>query len=419
MHITAHLDVDVIALETEDTVTTLVELTAPTPPSDVARVPATLVVVLDRSGSMEGPPLEGAKRALLELVTRLDPTDRFGLVTFDDEVEVVVPAAPLSDKEAVRRVIAEVETGGSTNLSGGYLRGVQEARRAATGGGATLILISDGDANAGIVDPQAMGAYAATARRDGLTTTTLGYGLGYDEVLLAALADGGAGEALFAQEPDTAAKMLAEQVEGLLSLSAQAATLRITMSDPVAGVTVLGDLPSTQLDDLSVVVELGDLYAGELRKLCLRFHVPAMPALGLATAAEIEIKYVELPALTNHTVTLPVSVNVVPGDQAAGRVPDVTVTSEVLFLEAQETKRRASEALRNGDASGAAHMLRKMSTTLLGAMESLPAPMAAEFDAQARELSGLAEESEYGDALRASKSSTSSWQRGTRKRGRP
>src|SRR4051812_41689742 len=106
MHITAHLDVDMVAVETEDEISVLLELAAPAASTDAdeARPPATLQVVLDRSGSMaEDDRLGGAKRALLALIDRLDPTDNFGLVAFDDEATVVVPAGPLPDKEAGRR----------------------------------------------------------------------------------------------------------------------------------------------------------------------------------------------------------------------------------------------------------------------------------------------------------------------------
>jgi hypothetical protein len=69
----------------------LVELTAAlaaAPTDDSARPARTLQVVLDRSGSMAGDRLSGAIMALLGLVDRLDPADNFGLVAFDDRVEL-------------------------------------------------------------------------------------------------------------------------------------------------------------------------------------------------------------------------------------------------------------------------------------------------------------------------------------------
>ncbi|MEU8194594.1 VWA domain-containing protein [Microbispora amethystogenes] len=185
MHIDAHLGFSVVPLETEDEIDVLVELTAPPPDDRGNRPPATLEVVLDRSGSMSGSPLEGAQRALLGLVDRLDPADNFGLVSFDDTARVEIPAGPLTDKAAARRAIAALRPGGSTDLSSGLLRGVQEARRVVGESGATLLLISDGHANLGIVDHVALAGIASDALHHRVSTTTLGYGLGYDEKLMA------------------------------------------------------------------------------------------------------------------------------------------------------------------------------------------------------------------------------------------
>ena len=105
MDLNAILDVDLIALEAEDQISVLLELTAPEAPADRNRPPSTLQVVLDRSGSMADGRLEAAKQAIDALLARLDPTDNFGLVTFDSGVQVAVPAGPLTDKNAVRQLV--------------------------------------------------------------------------------------------------------------------------------------------------------------------------------------------------------------------------------------------------------------------------------------------------------------------------
>ena len=62
---------------------------------------------------MAGERLNGAKKALIELVDRLDPADRFGLITFDDHVRVEIAAAPLKDKaEAKNRISGRSTPGG-------------------------------------------------------------------------------------------------------------------------------------------------------------------------------------------------------------------------------------------------------------------------------------------------------------------
>ena len=228
MHIEAHLDVDLVAVETEDEVSVLVELTAPTARRGAGPRPdRALQVVLDRSGSMSGDRLEGAKSALVALVDRLDPTDSFGLVAFDDKVQLVFPAGPLTDKAGAKRAISSVTAGGSTDLSAGYLRGIQECRRVTGPGGATLLLVSDGHANEGVTDPERLGGVAADARRHGIITSTLGWGLGYDERIMSSIARGGSGNELFAENSDTAIALIAAEVEGLLTQTAQAASVLI------------------------------------------------------------------------------------------------------------------------------------------------------------------------------------------------
>ena len=113
MHLNATLDLDVVAIEAEDRISVLLELAAPAAKTSRTRPPSTLQVVLDRSGSMAGDPLESAKAALIDLVGRLEPTDHFGLVVFDDEVHVAVPAAPLTDKDQPQRRLPPGPAGGA------------------------------------------------------------------------------------------------------------------------------------------------------------------------------------------------------------------------------------------------------------------------------------------------------------------
>src|SRR3954452_16183828 len=143
MHISAHLDFDVVALQADDELSLLLELKAPPAPGGDGRTPVAVEVVLDRSGSMQGLPLYAAQGALHTLIDKLGPDDTFGLVAFDHEVIVAVPAGPVSDKDAVKQAIWSLDPRGMTNLSAGYLRGIQEARRGANGNRGTLLLLSD------------------------------------------------------------------------------------------------------------------------------------------------------------------------------------------------------------------------------------------------------------------------------------
>jgi len=415
MHITAHLDVDVVALETDDQVTVMLQFDAPQPPvTGRTRVEHTAIVVLDRSGSMTGTRLDNAKQALLRLVDRLDDGDRFGLVIFDDQAQVLVPADRVGalGRTAIKRAIASVQPGGSTDLSSGYLRGLQEARRVAGPAGATVLLLSDGMANAGITDPDQLASLARRATAERVTTSTIGIGTGYDETILAAVAVGGQGNHAFAEHAEGTTVAVAGEIDGLLSKTVQAASVLIRPLDGVASLTVMNHLPSVGVSD-GVLVELGDFYAGEERRLLLEFAVPARAALGLATIADIEVRFVELPSLVEHVVSVPVSVNVVPADVAAGRLPSAAVSEEKLLLQVQDAKKRSEEALRYGDVDSARAELRSAADVIASA------PVSAETAAEAAwvtETLGSLDDRDEGYNLKRMRASSSRAARGYKTR---
>lgn len=416
MKFDALLDINVVAHEVADEVSVLLDLQAPAAPADVPRPPATLQVVLDRSGSMRGEPLDGVKRALIALVRRLDPTDNFGLVTFDETAQIVVPAGPVTDKDDLVRRIASVTTGGSTDLSAGYLRGLREVSRvAAPGIGATLIVVSDGHINAGMRSPDEFENVAAQAYRQGVITTTLGYGRGYDESLLTALARSGSGNHVFADNPDSAGAAIAGEVEGLLTKAAQGVSLTIKLEPAVQFARLFNDLPVHAIGEQGVMVELGDLYANESRRVLLKLSVPALAALGLAQIATLTVSYVAPVRMVEQTVHHPVTVNVVPGDQAAGRVPHPVVVSEICFQEAQAMKKAASEAFERGEHETGKRLLDETKNHLTAALHIADADTATSIKADIEEVERL---TRSNDASVTSKTLRESHHRASRKRGR-
>lgn len=363
MHVSTHLDIDLVALDQADEVTCLLELTAPVQDAAAARPGRTLLLVVDRSGSMSGEPLEAAKDAIGRLVRRLAPQDCFGLVVFDDQAEVVIPAMLMADHamEPLQAAIAGIRAGGTTDLSAGYLLALREAKRslAATGhSGATVLIVSDGHANAGVTEPDRLRQVASTALAGSVVTSTLGLGLGYDEVLLDAITRAGNGQHRFAPDIDTAVAELQQTVADLLDVSALATTVRITpIGEAIDAIRVHQDLPVWR-EPGALVINVGDLYSGEERKLLISLAVPAVSALGTCQIADITIDFTAVGDLAEHHVVIPVSVNVVPGDQARGQVPNPVVQVERLLAQTDAAKKAATTALREHDRDRAEGTLR-------------------------------------------------------------
>ncbi len=83
----------------------LVRMVAPEAPRAAGRTPANVAFVLDRSGSMAGSKMELAKDALVRSVRMLRQSDRFAVVFYDHEIDVLVPSTAAAP-EASRQTIA-------------------------------------------------------------------------------------------------------------------------------------------------------------------------------------------------------------------------------------------------------------------------------------------------------------------------
>ena len=139
MNVKAILDIDLVALESTEKVTMMLDMTAPITDAAKSRPGQAVEVVLDRSGSMSGAVFESAKESILKLIDRLAPQDSFGLIAFDDHALIVAPMRTMADHDmpALRKAVREMQTGGSTDISAGYTMGLRELTRVATDAGAT------------------------------------------------------------------------------------------------------------------------------------------------------------------------------------------------------------------------------------------------------------------------------------------
>jgi Ca-activated chloride channel family protein len=229
-------------------------------------------VVVDRSGSMAGPKLEVAKECAAFLVRRLAPGDRLAVVAYDESVELVVPFGTI-DRQAALAAVGGIREGGSTNLSGGWLLGLEQLRHAPGDGPRRILLLSDGQANVGIVDREELARLAASAATNGVGTTTIGFGEGFDEELMTGMADAGQGRGYYAASPEEAPGIFAEEFEGLLALVAQNVGVEIRPSGAVEMIGVLNDHPTVTTPG-GVLIQLGDAFADETRRVVFTLRIP-------------------------------------------------------------------------------------------------------------------------------------------------
>jgi len=184
----------------------LVRIVAPEAPvttESVVRTPLDIALVIDRSGSMRGQPLETAKECAVRIVKGLRPDDRISIVTFDDEIDIVQALTAVGDAKDIEARIRSIQSGGSTNLFGGWEEGAKQlAPFIKKDRIARVILLSDGQANQGLINESEIFTHVSKLAGTGITTSTIGLGHGFNESLLAGMAKSGEGVANFGQTPE-------------------------------------------------------------------------------------------------------------------------------------------------------------------------------------------------------------------------
>ena len=324
------------------------------------RPPLNLSVVLDRSGSMRSMgKLDRAKEAASLLVRRLGDGDVASVVAYDDDVRTVAGRTAGAQRQELLSRIDMIQTGGMTNLSGGWLRGRElVAEELADGGVNRVLLLTDGLANVGITEPGQLRDLIGSAAAKGVSTTTIGFGADYDEQLLRSLAEAGGGSTYYIEEPDQAPAVFEAEIEGLMALAAQNVTVTVAPAAAVEHATVLHQYPRQQTDDGSLRLELGDLYALEPKSLLCEFLLTSDVDAAEVDVATLTIEgYVLLPngGVEKKTVKLPIQVK-----RSGAAVVNPEVRRELLLLEAAKAREEALEDRARGAFEDGARKLRQV-----------------------------------------------------------
>jgi Mg-chelatase subunit ChlD len=182
-----------------------------------------LVLLLDASGSMErADRVAIVREALRVLAAQLGAQDKLSVITFARTPRLWIDGASGDKAGAATARVAEITPQGGTNIEAALDLGYATARKHVQPGSINrVVLLTDGAANLGDVNPDALKAKVEAQRKKGIALDAFGVGWeGYVDALLEVLSRNGDGRYGFINSPEAAATEFAAQLAGALRVTA-------------------------------------------------------------------------------------------------------------------------------------------------------------------------------------------------------
>jgi Ca-activated chloride channel family protein len=204
--------------------------------ADEERKDANLVFVIDVSGSMDMDNRLGlVKRSLELLVEQLRSTDTVAIVVYGTDARLILDPTRGSDKGEILRAINHLAPEGVTNAEAGIRLGYKTAMHAYLPDGINrVILCSDGVANMGQTESDAILAEVRGYVEEGVTIATFGFGMdNYNDTLMEQLADNGDGFYSYIDDMNEARRLFIDQLTSTLQTIAMDAKVQVDFNPEV------------------------------------------------------------------------------------------------------------------------------------------------------------------------------------------
>lgn len=336
------------------------------------REPLSIMAVVDRSGSMSGPPIANVKAALHQMVDELGPKDRLGIVIYGTSSNIhLAPIAAAGNKDAMHAAIDSIAIDGSTSMEAGLTLGYQAAFAEADrfDGKVRMMLFTDEQPNTGRTDAGSFMAMAEDASKRGIGLTTIGVGVQYDGALAMKISSVRGGNLFFVAGPDKGAQLMRDEFRNMVSEVAHDLVMTLT---PHAGYRISGvfgvpDGLMTEGKDGAIAITVptaflssngGGIYAS-LGKAEGRAHLPAVSLADGASLMDVSLTYVSALDESKHGDKL--SIGAPTAEPAANLRLAQTLVDQYLVMDA------ATRAFhRDGNAKQAFALLDGLNTRLSG-----------------------------------------------------
>ena len=332
----------------------IVQVIAPPLPAHHTRKTLALALVIDRSGSMAGAPLQEAKRCAELVRSRLGEGDKVTVVDYSREARLTLPlGAP--NEQPFSEALETLSADGNTNLMAGWELGADTLREGAEGCDVRrVMLLSDGRLNEGVVEPSAIKDRCATLLRAGVSTSTYGLGVEFDEKVMRVMAEVGGGRARYGERVEDLMEPFVEELDMLTKLYATRLTLLVRAA-PGVTLSCANGLPLVgreeyQLPDVAHGAQVWAGFTGTASAEALRSGEPLAQVEVIAEIGSAAVGYAEA------SLSLPLV-----GPAAFEAVAkDPLVEKYFGELKVSELRDQAAEAAERRDWRAVEHLVQQM-----------------------------------------------------------
>jgi Ca-activated chloride channel family protein len=347
-----------------------VKLTADAADGVKERAPLALVVVLDTSGSMEGEKLERAKDSVQGLMRDMRDGDEIAFVRYSSDAELIQPLAHMSEvRSALSARVRRLEAGGGTNIPSGLSMGLGTLREAEAGRVRRVVLVSDG------LDSTRAEAerLASDSAERGITVSSMGIGLDFDESYMSAVAHDGHGNFGFVNDGAALATFLTRELDQASTTVVENATVRLALPRGVRFVRATG--ADAHVEGDGIVVKMGSLFAGDEKRAVVELasqldtgevgHIGAEALWHRVGGADAEVHAPDLSLVATKDA----------GEVLHGK--DSAVLASAASVLSSQRELEAAEAYAHGDQTRANSLIQQNLDALSSAAAAAPPKMAA------------------------------------------
>jgi Ca-activated chloride channel family protein len=332
------------------------------------KAPLNISLVLDKSGSMEGPKIKSLRQAAKNAIDLLDPDDHVSIIAFSDQVYTIASSTPATDKDTLKSKIDRIRDGGGTAMSGGIRRGMSELEKGLSPDRLSrMLLLTDGQTFGDEEQCVELGAEMGTKE---IVIHALGLGEDWNEDLLDQVAEASGGGADFIETADELSDYFQDAVKRMQATVVQNAQLILRLTNGVVPrqvwrvMPIIENLGYQPLSDEDVQVKLGEVDKDQGSALLVELLISPRPE-GRFRIAQAEVDY-DVPALSLVGEKAKTDVMVdFTSDPLKSKQYDAATMNLVEKVTAFKLQTRALNAAKMGDTEGASKQLRAAATRLL------------------------------------------------------